>query len=114
MSAAGWPEPIWSLPSDSAGWWALRRQAEDVYQRARSGKRRRSPKWIAYRRRWKRVRDLARRHTDGDLSRPIAPAAPVRARDVAAVAAAGVAVVLALPAVVLLGIAVALSSERPR
>lgn len=112
MSAAGWPEPIWSLPSDSAGWWELRRQAEHIYQRARGGTRRRSPKWIAYRHRWKRVRDLARRHTDGDLSRPAPTPAAVRARDVVAVAVASVAGVLALPAVALLGVAAALSSDR--
>lgn len=113
MSARAWPEPPGAMPSDAAGWWALRARAERIYQDARSGRRRRSPRWVAYRHRWKAVRDLARRHTDGDLSRPIPTPAPVRARDVAAVAVAAVAGVLALPAVALLGIAAALSGDRP-
>jgi len=112
VSGRAWPEPPDAMPSSRYDWWELRGEAERIYQDARGGRRRRSPRWIAYRHRWKTVRDLARRHTDGDLSRPVPTPAPVRARDVAAVAVAAVAGVLALPAVALLGIAAALSGER--
>jgi hypothetical protein len=100
-----WPEPPEMLPPAGSrdAWWRLRNLAEPIYEEARRGHRRRSPKWIAYRHRWKVVRDLARRHTDGDLKDTrCASTTPSSLRD-------AIAVVVAVPGLVLLAPAAALA-----
>lgn len=119
-----WPEPPTSLPTSIDGWRRLEQRASTLIEQARSGRvRRRSPRWQAYRRAWRALRDQARER-ERQHSREVAARLHARRttpRDVAvhvlamgACALAVPAVVVALPAVALLAAAAMVSREGER
>lgn len=104
--------PVWPTGDLEAYEWSrTAAKAHEFYMRGRYGKRRRNPKWIAWRREWKRLRDVARRRAQGEF-----PERNVLLRKTITTMAAGAALVLvlpmaavtavtAVPAVVLVGVA---------